>query len=387
MQLDGRLLGVVYLDSQVAKGIFTADDFGIITALTNYIASSLETARAAQLEISVQTAQRARHLAETLREAQEKMSELLHPVDVIKQLLEATAQVLGSDQALVLKATVDECSLMAVAPQTGELVMHSIAEDVKLRTLLSMQKPRVGTAETIPAALKDRLANSTSWIALPLRSSEADLGVLVLAASTPTSLSESMAMAATLVAQGMTAHDKATLFQRVKELSVVDELTGIANRRRFFEVATRDLANAARHERELTALMIDIDHFKRVNDTFGHPTGDDVIQSVAALLSAQVRQTDAIGRYGGEEFAVLLQDAGPGNELPERLRACVAEQPIKTRSGLIPVTVSVGLAYLSKEDVDIEGLLARADQALYQAKEQGRNRVCVSLSASRISSQ
>ena len=125
--------------------------------------------------------------------------------------------------------------------------------------------------------------------------------------------------------------------------------------------------------------MVDIDHFKRVNDTYGHATGDDVIRTVAARLSGQVRQTDILGRYGGEEFALLLQDAGPGNDLPERLRACVADAQINTRSGPVKVTVSIGLAYLTREDDDIVAFLARADEALYRAKDEGRNRVCVAV--------
>jgi len=117
-------------------------------------------------------------------------------------------------------------------------------------------------------------------------------------------------------------------------------------------------------------------HYKRVNDAHGHATGDDVIRIVAGRLAEQIRQTDVIGRYGGEEFALLLQDAGPGNLLPERLRASIADAPIETRTGPLKVTVSIGLAYREPDDADIEALLSRADKELYRAKELGRNRVC-----------
>jgi eukaryotic-like serine/threonine-protein kinase len=375
LQLEGRVLGVVYLDSQVAKGIFTADDAGILTALTNHIATSLETARAAQLEISVQTAQRQRDLADTLRQTLQAMAETLDPYEVIKRLLEATKQVVDCDDAWLLSLDDGHCSLLAADDHNGALVQQAVCDDAVLLALLAVQEPLVGVL--VPTGLIERLGTATSWIAMPLRSRSANLGVLVLVSHrVEVDLGKAIEVAAALAAQGMTAYDKASLFKQVQELAVADELTGIANRRRFFEVASRDLAAASRHGRHLTALMVDIDHFKRVNDTHGHATGDDVIRTVAARLGAQVRQTDILGRYGGEEFALLLQDAGPGIDLPERLRACIADESINTRSGPVDVTVSVGLAYLTSQDVDIETFLARADQALYRAKREGRNRVC-----------
>lgn len=375
LQLEGRVLGVVYLDSQVAKGIFTAEDAGILTALTNHIATSLETARAAQLEISVQTARRQRDLADTLRETLQSMAETLDPYEVIKRLLEATQHVVECDDAWLLSVDDGQCSLLAADGDEGALVQQAVDDDATLLELLAVPEPVLGVV--VPAGLADRLGSATSWLALPLTSRSADLGVLVLVSHrVEVDLGAAIEVAAALAAQGMTAYDKASLFKQVQELAVADELTGIANRRRFFEVALRDLAAAARHGRQLTALMVDIDHFKRVNDTHGHATGDDVIRIVAARLGAQVRQTDILGRYGGEEFALLLQDAGPGNDLPERLRACIADEPISTRSGPIDITVSIGLAYLTEADIDMEIFLARADQALYRAKNEGRNRVC-----------
>ncbi|MFN8078646.1 MAG: GGDEF domain-containing protein [Kineosporiaceae bacterium] len=180
-------------------------------------------------------------------------------------------------------------------------------------------------------------------------------------------------VAAALVAQAMTAHDRAELFAQVQALAVADELTGIANRRHFFEVAQRDVAAAVRARRPVVALMVDIDHFKAVNDTYGHPTGDDVIRVVAQRLSSAIRTTDVIGRYGGEEFALLLLDSDVADDLPERLRRCVADVAVETRSGPLAVTVSIGLAELAADD-DLPALLARADQGLYRAKRDGRAR-------------
>jgi diguanylate cyclase (GGDEF)-like protein len=380
LQLEGRVLGVVYLDSQVAKGIFTADDAGILTALTNHIATSLETARAAQLEISVQTAERQRALADTLRATLQSMSDTFDPDEVVWRLLDSAKRVMSCDGVWLVQFDETEevtavCSV--IDSVTIEVVTHEVGIDDNLNALADAVKPVVGTPEQVPFALAAELAEATSWVGVPMKVHGGRIGTLVMASNQPqATLGDAVEVAAALAAQGMTAYDKAVLFKQVQALAVRDELTGIANRRRFFEVAVRDLAAASRHDRELTVLMVDIDHFKRVNDTYGHATGDDVIRTVATRLGDQIRQTDVIGRYGGEEFALLLQDAGPGNVLPERLRTSICDTPIETRSGNLSVTVSIGLAFRSDDDTDIEALLSRADAQLYRAKELGRNQVC-----------
>jgi diguanylate cyclase (GGDEF)-like protein len=182
-------------------------------------------------------------------------------------------------------------------------------------------------------------------------------------------------LAAALIAQGMTAYENASLFARVQELAVVDELTGIPNRRRFFESAEHTLAEADRQSRPVVVMMLDIDHFKNVNDTHGHPTGDDVIRTVASRLTQLMRASDVHGRYGGEEFAVLISDADlpAGLAVADRIRTSIAVEPVQTRSGPLTVTISVGVAAAEPDDRTVDVLLARADHALYRAKQEGRN--------------
>jgi diguanylate cyclase (GGDEF)-like protein len=354
--LDERLLGVVYLDSQVAKGIFTADDAGILGALAIHIATSLETARTAQLEISMQAAQRQRDLANHLREAFEAMSDSLEPRTVLERLLEWTARLVPNQ------------GVWLVAPHREGLAVYEPGTS----------RPQIVAGRSladVPDLLAGRAPDTAVWTVLPLRSPRAqggDMGVVAIAADADVSQ-----LAAALVAQGSTAYDNATLFARVQELAIVDELTGIANRRRFFELAERDLAEANRHQRPAVAMMVDIDHFKRVNDTHGHPTGDDVIRTVAARLAHEMRSTDVICRYGGEEFALLIPDTDGegGRVLAERLRACIADEPVETRSGPLTVSVSIGLSVTGPGRDDVTTLLAAADRGLYQAKQAGRNRV------------
>ncbi|GGQ82205.1 GGDEF domain-containing protein [Couchioplanes azureus] len=185
-------------------------------------------------------------------------------------------------------------------------------------------------------------------------------------------------VAAALAGQGMVAYENARLFSQVHHLATVDGLTGIANRRHFFDAGRRELALARRRGTSLAAVMLDIDHFKKINDTYGHQVGDDVIRGVVARLRAESRETDVLGRYGGEEFAVLLPDIGDGAvDAAERLRTAVAVAPIETAAGPVAVTISVGVAHLAAADTEPDGLLARADESLYLAKQGGRNRVVV----------
>lgn len=154
-----------------------------------------------------------------------------------------------------------------------------------------------------------------------------------------------------------------------------DPLTGLHDRHDL-EAQLRQMAGAARrHGFPLSILMLDIDHFKAVNDTFGHAGGDAVLRAFAVRLPANLRAEDVVGRWGGEEFLVLLPFTGVGGAavVAERIRATVADQSLGVLSGVAPVTVSVGCATGTGEDP--EALLRDAGAALYEAKQSGRNRV------------
>ncbi|HVY21392.1 MAG TPA: sensor domain-containing diguanylate cyclase [Bauldia sp.] len=156
----------------------------------------------------------------------------------------------------------------------------------------------------------------------------------------------------------------------------VDPLSGIPNRRGFLTFAEDAMAHFRRYGRPFAIFMIDIDHFKRVNDTHGHATGDAAIRSVAATIESAIRPSDKAGRFGGEEFVVLMREIELTTieEAGERIRAAVATTPVAVNGASLAVTVSIGVAVVSPADRDIQDIIERADLALYSAKGAGRNR-------------
>lgn len=159
------------------------------------------------------------------------------------------------------------------------------------------------------------------------------------------------------------------------EATIRDELTGLHNRRYLMRRLNEEFERARRRGTELGLLMIDIDHFKEVNDNFGHPAGDEVLRSVGQTLASMLREYDIGGRYGGEEFAVVLAETAPADmvKLAERVRERIGEMEAHGKRTGIRVTISIGVAVLNAQDTT-DTLLQRADTALYRAKEEGRNR-------------
>jgi two-component system, cell cycle response regulator len=167
------------------------------------------------------------------------------------------------------------------------------------------------------------------------------------------------------------------LLRELESLSRTDALTGAGNRRSFDDALGHEMARAKRHGQALSLVMLDIDHFKAINDTHGHQGGDEVLRAVARTLRATLRDGDVLYRYGGEEFAMLLPYAqGSGAcTAAERMLRALAATPVHLPSGAVKVTASAGVATLSASDADGASLIARADAALYEAKKAGRNRV------------
>ncbi len=165
--------------------------------------------------------------------------------------------------------------------------------------------------------------------------------------------------------------------EELERLATIDGMTGIYNRRHFLDLADREWSRARRHDRAISFLMIDIDNFKRINDTFGHQVGDAVICHLATMARDSKRDADVLARVGGEEFALLLPETNltDANIVAERLRLEVAHSKPPAAPLSVAPTISVGVAAATNDMPDFSALMRTADEALYQAKRSGRNRV------------
>lgn len=189
---------------------------------------------------------------------------------------------------------------------------------------------------------------------------------------------EELALASALAAEAGLAIENARLLQRIQVVATTDALTGLTNRRHFYEQGVREVNRCRRYGHPLSSIMVDVDNFKRINDTHGHRMGDRVLQRVAELCRGGLRDSDLVCRYGGDEFAILLPetDLDRAMQTAERLRSTLAEARIGSASGDVEMTGSFGVAALADSGNDtLETLLERADASLYDAKRGGRDRV------------
>ena len=169
---------------------------------------------------------------------------------------------------------------------------------------------------------------------------------------------------------------EAQYHETIYRMTIVDGLTGVHNKRYLMDTLEREIPRARRHQRPLTLVMFDIDHFKHINDTYGHLAGDYVLKEMAQLVKGRLRPDDIIGRYGGEEFSLVLPetDAKGGAHIAEELRAMIEEHSFVFEQERIKVTVSWGVAHL-QADWDVLAFVKQADELLYAAKREGRNLV------------
>ncbi len=269
--------------------------------------------------------------------------------------------VLGSRLANWLSAPLLEIAKAAACHRDGQHsaeipVVGGYREAHLLSTMLvglmAREKAAIAELEQVNAALEQRVAEHTG-------------GLVELTDDLQSALSQKVRL----------EQERERLIAELSELAQTDALTGMLNRRAFFGLAERELLRQARTGSQLSVIMLDIDHFKRVNDEYGHGVGDEVIRAIAACCKAQLRELDLFARYGGEEFCILLPDT-PLSEarlVGERLRRAVEAAPAVI-NGLL-ITVSLGVAAPSAGPRDIESMLDVADRALYAAKRNGRNRV------------
>ncbi len=166
--------------------------------------------------------------------------------------------------------------------------------------------------------------------------------------------------------------------EEIYRLTTIDGLTQIFNKRYFLDMIEREVARAHRYRRALSLVMFDIDHFKKINDGYGHLAGDYVLKHLAQTVKGKIRREDCFARYGGEEFSIVLPEIDAAGALPfaEKIRQIVEKSEFRFENARIPLTISMGVATTEPELTDAAALIKRADERLYEAKASGRNRVC-----------
>jgi len=223
--------------------------------------------------------------------------------------------------------------------------------------------------------------NMLSWMGLPLQVNGQIIGLLTLEGGQPGQFTKvHMRIASAFADEVALALDNVRVLNEMQRLAVTDPLTGLYNRRHFFDVAQTELERSRRYHHSMSIIILDVDHFKRVNDSFGHMVGDEVLRSLARTSLASLRKVDIMGRYGGEEFVVMLPETNLTSAcvMAERLRSQVASMRVGSDRGVVSITISIGVAgFDGKTEIDLDTLLNRADQALYRAKGSGRNRYCL----------
>jgi diguanylate cyclase (GGDEF)-like protein len=220
------------------------------------------------------------------------------------------------------------------------------------------------------------LVQNDSSMVVPCTGRNGPVALLCLSGSPEQQSERAREFIETVARQSALAMDQVLLVRQLIEIATTDALTGVSNRRHFLDLCERELAKARRYKTHLSLIILDIDHFKKFNDTYGHDVGDDVLRTVAQALKHELRTEDILARYGGEEFVVLLPETPLGDALSvaaERLRKRIETTPLETVHGSLKITISLGVATFSETRNDIRSILKRADEGLYAAKQRGRN--------------
>ncbi|HEY1014888.1 MAG TPA: sensor domain-containing diguanylate cyclase, partial [Herpetosiphonaceae bacterium] len=259
-----------------------------------------------------------------------------------------------------------------------ELVFE-VAETANLRAMCASREPlAIPETASYPGWIHIEHVSARSYLGAPLISDGQVIGFINLDSPTPGFYRQPQArQLQAFAAQAALAFDNARLYAAMKTAADTDSLTGLATRRHWYAAASAAYEHAGAAREPLALLMIDIDEFKGINDTYGHAAGDRVIRSVAGQIRAALREGDLIGRYGGEEYVGLLPATGLAAAalVAERLRQLVEAEPIAIEGRELAVTISVGVAERRNADPSLDALLTSADSALYAAKRGGRNLV------------
>jgi two-component system cell cycle response regulator len=379
-----HLRGVLLADRMEGEPFSEADE-----RLLGMIAGELS--RAALAERLLQDGRASRDETERFYQAIERLNREAKPREVFDAMLDVAAGMVqvdfaavtlvvqggGTPRHRVARAVVGVGSDRATSELEGREFAENgglVASAVRLAAPLPGKELRPDEAVVFDEGT--RVKGLSSLKVLPLKAGDAVLGTLVLGARAPRAYRGDAVRQLEVVAmQAAQSIQRARLFEATERLATTDGLTGLVNHRTFQQRLDEHLAAAQRYGKKVSLLLTDIDHFKSVNDTYGHPVGDVVLKGVAGLLQREARTTDVAARYGGEEFALIMPetDLAGAVRTAERIRERVGEAVFRSDQGELKVTLSVGVATFPQDGRAKAQLVERADAGLYHAKRHGRN--------------
>jgi diguanylate cyclase (GGDEF)-like protein len=304
---------------------------------------------------------------------------------VLDRILIQVARVIQYDSAAVF--LVEEEGLHMVAAKGFPVQTGMIGQYYPIDNRLFQEMHRRGQPIIISDASVDKrfegwgnVTHIRGWIGIPLLAMGKAIGCLTIDSSEINAYDVAdAALVQSFANEAAIAIEKARLFQQVQQLAVTDPLTGLYNRRYFFDVGQKEYRRALRTHRPLSIILLDVDHFKSFNDTYGHLVGDRVLIAMARQCQLAVRELDIVARYGGEEFVIMLPETGieAACSVAERIREVLAQMTIDIGERAVWVSVSFGVAEADEDCEDLETLFQRADKALYVTKATGRGRISV----------
>jgi two-component system cell cycle response regulator len=350
--------------------------------------------RTVQGEQVFRAVERAKYEYERFYQAASLLGRALTPEQVMETAFDACAAIADYDVGVVSLYDRDKKKHRVDAVRIGErgaeladkdaLLGLEFKDNAGLASMVVKNKhylPAGGEPREVTAPVytrKIRLDEARSLLVLPLLVADEAIGTLALVSRSEKRFGKDVREMLSVIAnQVAVALQNGFLYRKMETMATTDGLTGLTNHRAFQERFGDLLERAARHGHKAAVLLCDVDHFKKVNDNYGHPIGDEVLRRVAKVLQDVARKIDITARYGGEEFAVVLDNAdlAQARSVAERMRQEIAKMVVETEKGPLRITESIGVAAFPEDGRDRATLIERADLALYHAKHSGRNQV------------
>lgn len=380
--LDRGHLRAVLCADRVADRRFSPEEEELLRDSTSHILRAFENER---VFMALETSKREQ---EILYRASQALSTARTQDAVMEVALATAAEIVPHDFAAITEYQREDRRHIvrrAIGDRAIELQGLRFRDNTSLTAMVIKNRhylPYRGDFDSKQQVLftkKAKLRGMESLLVLPLVSREEPIGTLIVAARSRgvfrTSIRETLRALANQVGVALAS---ARAVRQLEEMATTDGLTGCLNKRAFLEQMEQKLMAAQRFGRKLSLIVTDLDHFKAVNDTYGHAAGDRVLKELGQVLTRVKRETDLVARFGGEEFCVLCEetDTSGARLLAERVREELADAEVQTDLGPLKVTASLGVATFPEHASNGEQLFVQGDKALYEAKRGGRNRVC-----------